>query len=194
MHPVAHHRHRWKPGVSRLDRPTSGRKWSRSAFAWGPHVRYRDQLAGSRTSKCFRIPKIRVILSPTKGDSEPRRTENLSDIFLIPRVLPHQAGLESGGNPIHAGGTKPRNLWGEQCAIKGADRDTVRALFRGELGGSCFRRSAGGPPRVPAFPTRRAEHRMFRERLPPRRCPATSPIHLREPSIGNQWSRSCRWR
>jgi hypothetical protein len=33
----------------------------------------------------FKNPKIKGSVSPTKGDSMPRQTENLSDIFSIPR-------------------------------------------------------------------------------------------------------------
>jgi hypothetical protein len=48
-----------------------GRKW--------------DFLTGIGTSIAFQNPKFQGSLSPTKGDSEPRQTENLSDIFSIPR-------------------------------------------------------------------------------------------------------------
>ena len=47
--------------------------------------RKRDHMAVIGTSNCFQDPKIKLTVSPTKGDSVPRQTENLSDIFSIPR-------------------------------------------------------------------------------------------------------------
>jgi hypothetical protein len=51
----------------------------------GHHGRKRDQMAGIETSNCFQVSKIKITVSPTKGDSVPWQTENLSDIFSIPR-------------------------------------------------------------------------------------------------------------
>lgn len=63
----------FKPKLSHFSRidPLYGRIW--------------DTMAGIGTPIAFQNPKFQGSLSPTKGDSEPRQTENLSDIFSIPR-------------------------------------------------------------------------------------------------------------
>ena len=94
--------------------------------------RFWTHLAENGTSIAFQNRKFKGNLHPTKGDSEPRQTENLSDIFSIPRNSLHMAISISGGKSIQRPQPAKRDLWGEMCNLGRGSKIGPRPLCLGE--------------------------------------------------------------
>ena len=94
------------------------KRWGDFLFLHGFYGRNWDSLTGNGTPIAFQTRKFQGSLSPTKGDSEPRQTENLSDIFSIPRGYLRNGQIDNRGE-VDPTASRHRGIFGGKCANLG---------------------------------------------------------------------------